>query len=301
MRSSTIASEFLDLGHEVQYIGEIHQVDLIFERFQKMGISCFAGPTKDFQTDRLNDVLLIDSYTLDPADPFIAKEKWFKVVSISDSITPSYDVDLIIKPSLTPYARTDDGIRVLSGPNFTLLRNTITKNLPRPEDDLSPLQILIVGGGSDPSGFCQHITRELLTFSDMFSLHVFSNNVDLSLSQDSRVNIHEVSLHLDEVARYSDLALTLASSLSIELIARGMPVGLAVGFENQQMGFNEIISMGYAAPVGSRDISGSWKFDESIIKRLIRSDSYRNELRKKVNGLVDLGGARRIALEILSL
>jgi hypothetical protein len=125
--------------------------------------------------------------------------------------------------------------------------------------------------------------------------------VDLSLLQDSRVNIHKVSLHLDEVARYSDLALTLASSLSTELIARGMPVGLAVGFENQQMGFNEIISMGYAAPVGSRDSSGSWKFNESIIKRLIQSNSYRNELRRKVNGLVDLGGARRIALEILSL
>jgi spore coat polysaccharide biosynthesis predicted glycosyltransferase SpsG len=299
MRSSTIAAEFLKLGHAVCYAGSIDPMSLILERFQELGIPYPVLDPVGFESNHESDILLIDSYSVKPSDPFIERERWFKLCSITDSATPKYNVDLSIKPSLYQQFELDKGFRTLSGTNYVLLRNSIVKTQPRDPNDSTPLRILIAGGGSDPSGFCNEVTKALRELPDDFTADIFSDNIDLAHQSDSRIRIHKVSLLLDEFAKTADLALTLASSLSIEFIAREIPVGIACAFENQRRGFNEMVSSEFAAPIGSRDNSGEWVIDLGMLKELIGSRFLRNNLRSKISGLIDMNGPKRVAQEIL--
>jgi len=301
MRSSTIAEEFLSLGHEVCFVGKIDPMNLIIERFQELGLGFSVADPKEFRTDNKNDILLIDSYSVPTSDPFITRENWFKTVSISDSITPKYDVDLIIKPSLITRTGLDGGSRILSGPEYIMLRSSITQNRPQVTTGTVPMKILVVGGGSDPSGFCNAVVEALARSPYEFVADVFSDNFDRDLQADQRIRIHKVSLQIEDYARDCDLALTLASTLAIELIARGVPIGIASAFENQISGAQEMLSLGLAAPIGNRDISGTWIIDSAILHDLITSEAFRSNLRSKVSGLIDWLGAHRVALEILSL
>ena len=301
MRSSTIAAEFLQLGHTVFYAGTIDPMSLILERFQEVGLTYPPIKPADFQPDHKNDILLIDSYTLNPSDPFIAKENWFKVVSIHDSVTPNYDVDLVIRPSLSSQPNPRDRIRTLSGAQFILLRNSVNKTYPRDPNDSTPLRVLVAGGGSDPSGFCNEVIKVLRELPFNFIANVFSDNIDLAPRPDSRIKTHKVSLLLDEFAKDCDLALTLASSLSIELIAQEIPIGVACAFENQRGGFIEMVSSGFAAPIGELDNFGEWKLDKETIGELLSSSPFRDHLRSSVTGLIDLMGPKRVTQEILKL
>ena len=301
MRSSTIAAEFLQLGHMVFYAGTIDPMSLILERFQEVGLTYPPIKPADFQPDHKNDILLIDSYTLNPSDPFIAKENWFKVVSIHDSVTPNYDVDLVIRPSLSSQPNPRDRIRTLSGAQFILLRNSVNKTYPRDPNDSTPLRVLVAGGGSDPSGFCNEVIKVLRELPFNFIANVFSDNIDLAPRPDSRIKTHKVSLLLDEFAKDCDLALTLASSLSIELIAQEIPIGVACAFENQRGGFIEMVSSGFAAPIGELDNFGEWKLDKETIGELLSSSPFRDHLRSSVTGLIDLMGPKRVTQEILKL
>lgn len=301
MRSSTIAAEFLKLGHSVYYAGSIDPMSLILERFQEIGIPYPVLNPVSIEPDHKNDILLIDSYNLNPSDPLIARKNWSKVVAIFDSITPPYDVDLAIRPSLLTQKNSVDGVRTLAGAKFLLLRNSVTKSFPRNPDASTPLKILVVGGGSDPSDFCGAVTKVLKKLPFNFIADVFSDNVVLAQQSDLRIRIHKVSLQLDEYAKDCDLAFTLASSLSIEMIAREIPVGVACAFENQRSGFNEMVSSEFAAPVGVRNNSGEWEIDKQVVDKLISSSMYRNKLRARISGLIDLNGAERVATEILCL
>lgn len=301
MRSSTIAAEFLRLGHEVWYVGEIDSMGLIDERLEELGLRDFTIHPNDFQSISNTDYLLMDSYTVSPRDPFLDKDKWFRRISVSDSVTPQYDVDLEIQPSLVPKKDGTKSHRVLSGPKFILLRDTLSTNFRRLASDRSPIRILIVGGGSDPSGFCDSLAAKLLQFSNSFVLDIFSDNLDLALLRDHRVRVHKVSLAMDHYSNKCDLAFTLASSLSIELIAQGIPIGLAAAFDNQLNGFQEIIELGFGAPIGVRNPDGQWSFDETMLAAMVSSETFRDNLRLRVAGLIDLRGPQRIASEILRL
>ena len=301
MRSSTIAEEFLNLGHEVCYVGKIEPMTLILERFQELGLSFSVAAPESFHVNSKSDILLIDSYVVPASDPFVAKERWFKSASISDPITPDYDVDLIIKPSLSRSPKMVGKCRILSGPEYTLVRSSITRNHGKATGGSAPLKILIVGGGSDPSGFCNAAAAALTKFPFRFVADVFSDNFDRDLEKDQRIRVHKVGLQMENYARECDLALTLASTLAIEFIARGVPIGVASAFENQMGGAGELLSMGLAAPIGNRDDSGKWIVDTAILHKMMTSEAFRSDLKSKVSGLIDMLGPHRIALEILNL
>ncbi len=299
MRSSTIAAEFLSLGHSVHYVGEIEPINLILQRFQEIGISYPVSRPEEIEPCKETDILLIDSYTLKPSDSFITKNRWLVSCSISDNMTPNYDVDLTVRPSLTSHSNGDP--KILTGPNHMLLRRSISKNKFNSTKANKPLKILIAGGGTDPSGFCNAVIETITSFSNDFVADVFSENVSVKSQGDPRIKVHPVSLLIDKYAKDCDLAFTLASTLSIELIAREIPIGIAPAFENQINGFQEMVSSGFAAPIGIRDEFGSWDIDKFNLQKLIDSDSFRGELKSRVRGLIDLGGAYRVASKILEL
>ncbi len=296
MRTSVIASEFLKRGNAVVYVGNIEPSDLITQRFKEIGVS-YLVPESDSIGPTSSDILLIDSYTLPITDPFLAKENWRMVVSIFDGVTPNFFSDITIHPSLIlKQASTTNG-RFLSGPSYILLRDSIRKI--GIENHEAPLRILLAGGGSDPSRFCDAIIKLLSKTRLAFKLEVFSSHLSHDEVLDSRISIHSVGLEFDEIANQCNLAFTLASSLSLELIARGMPIGVGVAYENQQEGYMELVSNGFAAPLGYFSNQEGWNISEEILIKLITSDEYRRNFHERVVGLIDFEGAKRVVSEIL--
>jgi len=296
MRTSVIASEFLKRGNTVVYVGNIEPSNLITQRFKEIGVSnVVRGPVSIGSTS--SDILLIDSYTLPITDPFLAKENWHLIVAIVDGVTPNFICDLAIHPSLIAKQICTINSRFLSGPNYILLRDSIRKIEFKNHE--APLRILLAAGGSDPSHFCNAIIKTLSKTRLNFKLEVFSSNLSPDEVLDSRISVHSVGLEFDEIANHCDLAFTLASSLSLELIARGMPTGVGVAYENQQEGFEELVSNGFAAPLGYFSNQGEWNNSEGILIKLITSYEYRRNLHERVASLIDFEGAKRIVSEIL--
>ncbi|CAN2170594.1 hypothetical protein MCEMRE249_00028 [Candidatus Nanopelagicaceae bacterium] len=106
---------------------------------------------------------------------------------------------------------------------------------------------------------------------------------------------------MDDVANECDLALTLASTLSTELLARELPIGIAAAFENQKQGHDKMVSSGVAVSIGNHLTSKNWEINRSVLEKLVSSSKFREQLRKKTVGLIELGGASRIVREILTL
>lgn len=294
MRSSTLAAEFITRGHEVLYVGDIQLIDLITQRFKEIGLSQKPLETKEFAYDTSSDILLIDSYSLDPNDQFLQNERWALVVAIVDPVTPNYICDIKIAPSLNPSFSYNPGELILTGPEYLLLRNTLKKIKKRSLSIHSPLKIFLAGGGSDPSNFCSAIANELLDLDDDFILHVFSDNLEFKRFKDSRLRLHSVGNKMDHIANQCDLGITLASTLSIELIAREMPIGVGVAFENQRQGYDQLVKQNFAVPVGEFHTEYGWDISREKITQLVRSSEIRARLVGNIKGLIDLNGPKRI-------
>ena len=102
------------------------------------------------------------------------------------------------------------------------------------------------------------------------------------------------------IGNKSKLVFTTASTTCLEFIARGCAVGICSTTENQKQYYEELPRLGVAAPLGEM-IDGVWKLDLVVIEKLIVSKDYRDEYTKNSTNLIDLGGARRILNEIISL
>jgi spore coat polysaccharide biosynthesis predicted glycosyltransferase SpsG len=95
--------------------------------------------------------------------------------------------------------------------------------------------------------------------------------------------------------------LTTASISSLEILARGLPLGIACPVDNQISNYQSLGNKEVAAQIGERISGGSWDFDSSTIAELINNTNYRNRLVEKSCNVLDLQGASRIIEGIKNL
>ena len=108
MRNLGIAEELIDRGFEVYFIGNFSNLKWIDKKIRAIGVYSINSSEKECLEDNTNDILILDSYTVDVKDLFIQKSRWKFVVVIIDSHTPSYDCDLKIHPG--PKTSWDDNL-----------------------------------------------------------------------------------------------------------------------------------------------------------------------------------------------
>jgi spore coat polysaccharide biosynthesis predicted glycosyltransferase SpsG len=298
MRSSAVAEELIARGREVIFIGAISDVPWLASRIMSLGYSQILESSNTFVSDPGNDVLILDSYTVPIEDEFIQQKHWRCIVAISDDLTPTYQADLIIHPGISDEWKPNRAVKFLTGPKYIPFRKSIKKKVK----DLSikeTLQILVVGGGTDPFNFAEEICLALKNIQGQFHVTIFSNN-HLLAQIDSRFTIVQIGFQLDVEASDADLVFTTASTTSLEFIAREIPVGLGCAVDNQQEYYESLAAAEVAIPVGEFS-EGRWKLNHAKMADLINSGELRKTLEQKSAGLIDLKGAERIADEILKL
>jgi len=297
MRSSAIAEEFIKAGYEVFFIGTIIGITWLSERIQTLGFTQIIEDENNFYSNNIADVLIIDSYTIGVDDEFINKSKWFKVVSIFDAVSPSYFCDMRIHPGLSTNWSEIPGVQTLSGPKFIPIRASLSKIVNSSE--YVPLRILIVGGGTDIHDFGINLARVLLKLENNFRAVLIVPNYKRQILDSRFIKVLSGRNFDDEIGEIN-LAFTTASTISLELAANGVALGVGCSVQNQEIYYSELQKMNLAVPIGKFN-KDSWIFDLELIKELIESKNLRNELRSKALDTLDFYGANRIFNEIKKL
>jgi len=297
MRSSAIAEEFINAGHEVFFIGKIQGIKWLSERIQTLGFTQIIEDEENFLPNSFKDVLIIDSYFIDIDSNFIAKSRWLKIVSIFDEVSPKYFCDMRIHPGLSSNWDEIPGVKTLSGPKYVPIRKSLKTLANSIESD--PLRILIVGGGTDINDFGLNLTRVLLNLKNEFHAVLIVDDENKVLL-DSRFNQIKFGSNFDEIIAGFDLVFTTASTTSLELAAKGLAVGVGCSVKNQEIYYSKLHEMNLAVPIGKFN-SNFWSFNLPVIIELIESRELRHKVRANALDALDFLGAHRIFDEIINL
>ena len=294
-RALGLIQELKDLGYEVIFVGDTSEVTWVTLQLKSLGFSNIFSKQQDFISNHQTDILILDTYTVPANSEFINKLNWLLVVVIHDLNTPEYIADIIIHPGVSENIVVKKNAKLLSGPEYVLLRKSI-KRL-RVESKSSNLVITVVGGGVDKTGFASEMSKHLKLIPGVFKVNFFSADSP-SIESDLRFQTFEFSDKLDEIGNQSDLIFCTASSTSLEFIARGCAVGIVCGSFNQEQYYRILPKLGVAEAIGVYK-DDKWVLDLNAIQNLISSRSMREELSKKSLELIDFDGAKRVVNEIM--
>jgi spore coat polysaccharide biosynthesis predicted glycosyltransferase SpsG len=300
MRILAVAHEASSRGIPCILVGTIDQIpwltDLISSNIHVDFVS-----EESFEHNTLEDYLIVDSYDISKIIRFIGSRDWIKIVRIADKQTPDFSNDLTIHPGLSfAFENNTDGA-VISGPQFIPFRPAIKRSL-------SPIRrtverVVVFGGGTDFSFFALAIAEHLKNLSGFSHIDFISDCQDEIESLDTRYRVTNFGLALDSKLEKADLVLTTASVSSLEVVARGIPLGVACAVENQQQNYDEITLNGFGLGVGKRYSVGvtGWELFPDAIHSLLNDYTLRSHLVKNSDGVIDTQGSCRIVESILGL
>jgi hypothetical protein len=278
---------------ELVFIGKIQDVNWLTTKIIDFGFTEILESENDFTPDPNSDILILDSYTIPPNNPFIVTQDWKRIIVLCDELTPNYQADLYIHPGLVANWFKFPKRRILFGPNYIPLRKTISKNM-----NLGPtLKVVIVGGGTNPEYFVENIAEILSRSSAEFNAVFFTTN-EPRVRLDARFTRLPIGADLDFYANDADLAFTTASTTGLEFIAREIACGVACVVDNQRQYYKVLVENEVVCPVGTFKDS-TWELDEPAILRLLESQELRQSLRDRCKNYIDLKGTSRIADAIL--
>jgi len=297
MRCSAIIEEATSRGISSVVIGKLGGYPWLEERLKNVGAQHLED-SKFFQINKDEDVLVIDSYDLPVTEAFIQPQNWKSVISIADDVTPDYFATLVIHPGIDLFLNKMNANKILAGADFIPFRKSIRKSM-RPKGAFVN-KVVIFAGGTDAFNFALALAIELKEIQDFESAVFFSSSSEIA-ALDPRFRVRNFGAALDEELECADLVFTSASTSSLEIIAREIPVGICFTVNNQVSYYHALISNGLALGIGNFSQSKNWKLDRMVIEKLFTDASLRGKLSSSSSNFLDLLGSQRIVNEILSL
>jgi spore coat polysaccharide biosynthesis predicted glycosyltransferase SpsG len=160
----------------------------------------------------------------------------------------------------------------------------------------------VYGGGSDPFNLALEIALAIAGKYEFLECFFFSADKINIESLDKRFRVLPFGSALDDVLSLADVSLTTASTSCFEILARGLPLGVACAVSNQEIYYSYLQDNALACPIGERSDAGVWNLNLKMIESLLTDSKYRDSLVRKSRGLVDSHGSKRIidAIEALS-
>lgn len=303
MRVSAIAEELLNRGLRVSLVGEISEIGWLEKRVESMCRGLRFVSEEIFTSNPSSDVIIIDSYNIDIKSSFLARKNWLRTVAIIEIETPKYQADLFIHCGTNLNIQNDymiENSRFIGGIKYLPIRRSIREinfNFDKNKDS-KLMQILVIGGGTDPFGFVRCV-GEFLNKTDLeFRAILVSESPTILDSLDYRFEKKVIGNELEIELLNADLVLTLAGTSSWDFLSCGIPIGVAIGAENQRDNFEFQKLHEIAAEIGSLSKIGKFNFDLENIVKLIENFEFRKKLSIRASKTVDKFGVYRIADEL---
>lgn len=298
MRCSAVIEEAISHNIECILVGNLGGIAWLEERIQILGVPHYKN-TKQLKISSSKDVLILDSYEIPKHDSFIQPDLWKFVVVVSDESTPDYNATLVINLTLNQIKHNQFGPRYLSGRDFIPFRKTIKKTTKKNFKKLN--KIVVFAGGIDTFNFALTMATGMIKFENFNKVIFISSMSSEITSLDSRYKVRDFGSVLDMELEDADLVFTTASTSSMEIIAREIPLGLCYTVNNQIPYFNSMLQKKLAFNIGHLGDDGRWEIDWEQIKSVINDPSLRENLVANTKGFFDLKGSKRIVDEILKL
>jgi len=311
VRTSALASELLDDGHEVTYATT---TPTYVEEVCPNEVGIAELPSRDEPTRLLEwldnvdaDVTVIDSYLAD-CDYQQAVRDQLPTMLVSDDTRHPVCADVVVNGNL--YApELDYDVRGTEptwclGPEYVLLREEITQLADETPPWRSRLERAIVTmGGSDIANATPNAIRAF----DGTSLRVdivvgpgFSNEAEIrdvaaDVSADARVVRDPPDL--PRLMFQADFAVGACGSTTYELLALGAPIVCSPVVENQERIAAALSRRDVATVVDEADREQGFRRG---VTRYLEDRDLRRERRDRGRSIVDGHGTERVCAELLS-
>ena len=299
MRCLAIAEALSELGQEVALVGSISDVPWLTQLIKRTVFKSENDPS-NFRRSK-NDVLVIDSYTLDVNDDFITDDNWVARACLVDGSTPQYVSDayfnLAPKQTWFPNKRNETS-QIYFGTEYIPVRS---RRLSRKKERLSDegvCKIVCVAGGSDPTKLAASFRAALAGLSNEFEALIFTNN---ALIPERRMSFRPIGPDFQIALDEADIVLTAAGSTVWELVERRTPFGIACAADNQRENYTFLSGCGLSVPLGEYSTENGWNLDAHAISKLISDRALRLALQEHLAKFNFGGGALNIAKKLIEL
>ncbi|MFI6242974.1 PseG/SpsG family protein [Micromonospora sp. NPDC050795] len=270
VRCLALAEEFLARGAEVTVFGTVERLDWATAELAARGIPLLPGPESAadlVEAARRHhlDVLVLDSYELDPAGAGAVRAAGVHTLAIIDGDSRGQVADLYLDqnfgaelPELGATAALPG--RLLAGSGYALLRDTVISARPPvapPARAVSRPRVLAFFGGTDAVGAAPVLTRVLAATGHPMDLTVIVGRPEIEAEVDDvapgrgqTIRAVPPTTSLPALITEADLVVSAAGTSTWELCCLGAPGALVCVVDNQRESYTRVVRHGLAAGLG---------------------------------------------------
>ncbi len=294
IRCLALAEELESLGFESIFVGETSSIHWLEDQIDAIPRTVRLASENLFKINDARDILVIDSYYLDPNSTFIHSLPWRATSAIVDSSTPNYLVDVYIHPGergswQLPLSHRNQTL--LEGISYVPIRKAIRLIHHSVKLNVEKKVLTVVGGGTDPTNFIESIIPVLQHLSLEYEARIFTPNRAIT-SGDKRIKIFSPDDKIEQHFSKSDIVLTTAGTSAWEVASMGIPMGIAQAVENQKPNYEFFTTKGLALGIGQY-ANTEWHFSKENLLLLLTSDPVLQSIARVQNSVsLKLGSAR---------
>ncbi|MEV1075892.1 PseG/SpsG family protein [Micromonospora parva] len=264
VRCLALAEEFLARGADVTVFGTVERLDWAIAELAARGIPLLPGP--DSAADLVEaarrhelDVLVLDSYDLDPAGAGALRAAGVYTVAIIDGDSRGQVADLYLDQNFGAELPGLAG-RLLAGSGYALLRDSVINARPPvapPATAVSRPRVLAFFGGTDAVGAAPVLTRVLVAAGHPMDLTVIVGRPeieaeieDVTPGRGQIIRPVPPTTSLPALITEADLVVSAAGTSTWELCCLGAPSALVCVVDNQRESYTRVVRHGLAAGLG---------------------------------------------------
>lgn len=318
MRCLSIARAFASIGKEVVFITADHRGDTLISGYLSICLDSIWNEM-DSEIEKLEELIKAKKPELLLIDSYFVTEKYLKTASVltqvaymDDLNVQSWGVDFLINYNIfadvLDYTCYDGkGTTLLLNPQFAPLREEFKNCQKHKIKDVS--DVLVSAGGADPEHITEKIMSgicpEMLDVQFHFVVGVLNPRLDKikSLAEgEGNAVLHINEKHMSGLMQNCDIAISAAGTTLYELCATGIPTITYTLADNQLVAAEQFDKQGIMISAGDcRDDGEFIGRLAQLLKKLTIDNRQREDLSRKMQGLVDGLGADRIVDELLHL
>ncbi|MGK5739510.1 PseG/SpsG family protein [Micromonospora sp. URMC 103] len=264
VRSLALGEEFLARGARVEMFGAVESVGWAAAQLAARGIPLHPGPqtpadlVATARRHRL-DVMVLDSYELDPAGAGALRAAGVVTVAIVDDDTRGQDADVYVDQNFGTGIDAPAS-RLLAGSAYALLRDSVVAArppAPRPATPVGRPRVLAFFGGTDAVGAAPVLARVLVATGHPMELTVVVGRPEIEAElEDVHPGRGQVLRPVPPTDRLpaligeADLVVSAAGTSTWELCCLGAPAALVCVVDNQRESYHRVVRHGLAAGLG---------------------------------------------------
>jgi spore coat polysaccharide biosynthesis predicted glycosyltransferase SpsG len=322
-----LAEEFAERGWRVTFLGEVQDVPWARRQITGRGFPLLAGPTtaEDMvATARAGgyDLVVLDSYDLDPACGGALRQAGVPVLAIVDGDLRGQAADVYVDQNLDAEllpVRLPSGARRLAGLPYAMLRQSVRALRPpappaaregpdcaaaRGACDPGRIRVLCFFGGTDAFGAAPVLTRLLVATGEPFAATVVAGRPALAdelrrarPAPGQSIAVVGPTDDLPALVLGADLVVSAAGTSAWELMCLGAAAAVVSVVDNQKRGYERMVARNLAVGLGKLTnlTGGDATFAVRTLRALLLDHQARGELAARAWAAVDGRGQKRVA------